>query len=110
MNFIIRTNRLGKALQEDQFLQFAMQEYRHNLPPVEAVLVDQLTASKAKQIADLPENIELVPQRTQRRHRAIKLASPARIAVHASEPEIDNVIPSKICPRTFFRIIFRVDE
>jgi hypothetical protein len=108
--FVAGAHRLRKTLQQNQSLYFAVQEQRHDLPPVEAIFVDEPPASQPKQIAYSPKIVETVPQRIQICNRTAELAAPARVTILSAKSEIHHAIPRQTCPGAIFGIVLGMDE
>src|SRR6267154_2988820 len=110
IHLIAGIQRLHKALHQNQGLQFAVQEQQHQLPPIQAVFVDQSSASETQDTAYSPEIVEPLPQRPQICDRAPELARPPFIAIHSPKSKINDAVPGRTRPWAFFRMVLGMDK
>src|SRR5580658_1788549 len=110
IDFVSGAKRLHQALQQDECLHLAGQEHRHQLPPVQAMFVDQPSTSPAQHIAYSTEVIEPVTLGIESCDGTPESTRPALIAIHSPEPKIHDAVPRQTCPRTFFWIVFGMND
>src|SRR5271166_5834191 len=92
--FVARAQRGDETLQQNQGFQFAVQQNRYEFPPIQTMFIDQLPASRTKQVADSPEVFETISQRTYCSYWTIEPEAPVLISIASAHAQVCNLVPA----------------